>query len=495
MVSEILKVCYGKGFLLEKSMLEFLEGMGIDKSEEIITSLIGMGVDGRVITKSFFDKNMDKFRHLFIIRGEEKKVKSDSVRVLENVSFPSGKVGVEDFVKHFRSRFEALSQLLERRGLDALSSIRRIRISGGIYTIIAIITKKRITKNKNLLIEIEDLTGNSVILINRENMKLFEKAKGLLLDDIVAFRVSGSSEMLFGNDIIYPEISLESERYGDIDESIAFSGDFHVGSKMFLEDGLLRFIDWINGKVGDERQRSIARKVRYLILVGDNVDGIGHYSGQENDLDIKSCRSQYLKLENILRKIREDVEIIMCPGQHDAVWVGEPQPQISKKWAPGLYNMENLRLVANPALIEVGGFKILMYHGASINRFIDEIPDIRLKFGHRSPTRVVEEMLRRGHLAPTHGVMDYIPCPDGDPMVIKDTPDIIVTGDQHRAEVKSYNNILMVAGSCWESLTPFEEKVGNVPDPCKVPLFNLKTRDIKSLDFSDAGIGKEVENV
>jgi len=47
-----------------------------------------------------------------------------------------------------------------------------------------------------------------------------------------------------------------------------------------------------------------------------------------------------------------------------------------------------------------------------------------------------------------------------------------------------YNNILLVASSCWQAKTPFEEKVGNNPDPCKVPVFNLKSREIKILDFS-----------
>jgi len=84
-----------------------------------------------------------------------------------------------------------------------------------------------------------------------------------------------------------------------------------------------------------------------------------------------------------------------------------------------------------------------------------------------------------------HGAMDYIPCENEDPLVIKQVPDIIATGDQHRAEVSKMNNILLIASSCWQSITPFEEKVGNVPDPCKVPLFNLKTREIKILDFSD----------
>jgi DNA polymerase II small subunit len=348
------------------------------------------------------------------------------------------------------------------------------------------------TKNKNLFIEVEDLTGTSVVLVNQNKKEVFEKARDLLDDDIVAFNVSGTSEMLFANDVIFPEASLAEKRYSEFDEYVAFSGDFHVGSTMFLEKNLLRFVKWLNGEEGDEKQKALAKKVKYFLLTGDNIDGVSHYPGQEKHLLQKTTVEQYSKVEEILKLIRKDINIIMCPGQHDAVWVGEPQPIIGERFAPGLHKMENLTLVPNPSLVEInGGFKILMYHGASINRFIDEIPEIRTNFGHRSPTRVVREMLKRRHLAPIHGMMDYIPCEKGDALVIDKIPDIIATADQHRAEVSTFNNILMVSSSCWQSMTPFEEKVGNVPDPCKVPLFNLKTREIKMLDFSDEV--KEIE--
>ena len=48
-----------------------------------------------------------------------------------------------------------------------------------------------------------------------------------------------------------------------------------------------------------------------------------------------------------------------------------------------------------------------------------------------------------------------------------------------------YNNILLVSTSCWEAMTPYQEKFGNMPDHCKVPLINLKTRAIKILDFEE----------
>ena len=63
-------------------------------------------------------------------------------------------------------------------------------------------------------------------------------------------------------------------------------------------------------------------------------------------------------------------------------------------------------------------------------------------------------------------------------------PDVFTTADLHKADVDIYNNILIVCSSCWQSTTPFEEKLGNHPDPCKVPVLNLKSRQIKIMDFS-----------
>lgn len=481
MKNEILKLCKDKGIFLDKKVLKLLSGINKEKVIEIIEKLSKLKTKEKIITQKLYKNYINKFDNLF----SDVNLADEKIKIISDSIFLPKKINVMDFVKHFRVRYEAIKKILEAKDFENLSSIRKIGINNGIWTIIVSVLNKKVTKNKNLLIEVEDLTGNSTILVNRENSKLFAQAKELLLDDVVAFRVSGSNKMLFASDIIYPDAVLSEKKYSSFDEYVAFSGDFHVGSKMFLEEKLLKFIKWLNGEIGNERNKTIAKKVKYLFLTGDNIDGIGVYQGQENFLNIKNCREQYKKLEEILKKIRGDVQIIMCPGQHDAVWVGEPQFMISKKWAPGLHQMKNLFLVSNPVLVEIhGGFKILMYHGASINRFIDEMSEVRIKYGHSSPTKVVKEILKRRHLAPTHGLVDYIPRGDNDPMVINIIPDIIATADQHRAEVDSYNNILMIASSCWQSITPFEEKVGNISDPCKVPLFNLKTREIKIIDFS-----------
>jgi DNA polymerase II small subunit len=95
-------------------------------------------------------------------------------------------------------------------------------------------------------------------------------------------------------------------------------------------------------------------------------------------------------------------------------------------------------------------------------------------------------MLKRRHLAPTHGEVSYIPNAQQDPLVINEVPDVLCTGEVHRLDIETYNGVLIITGSCWQGQTEFEEKVGNVPDPCKVPVFNLKTRELKVLDFSSS---------
>ena len=416
-----------------------------------------------------------------------------SVKLLSAPMIIPKKITVQDFVKHFRSRYEQIQNILKEKNLENLKSLRRIGNDRESSFVIVSILNKRVTKTGNIIFEVEDLTGSSRVLINQHKEEIYSKAKEILVDEVVAFKVSGNSEILFANDVVFPESSLSEKRKFHHEESVAFCSDLHIGSSMFLEKNFLKFIKWLNGEEGNEEQKEISKKIKYLFFTGDNVDGVGVFPGQDNFLNIQDMRAQYKKLVEYLKLIRSDIKIIMCPGQHDAVWVGEPQPVVEESWSDGLHSIENLTLVPNPCLLEIdGGFKILMYHGASMHGIIEEIPELRLKYGHNSPTRVVKEFLKRRHLSPMHGHCDYIPTEKKDNMVIDIIPDLVITGDQHRSEVSSYNNILLIASSCWQSRTPFEEKVGNNPDPCKVPIFNLKTREVKIIDFSDEEKKEEI---
>ena len=85
-------------------------------------------------------------------------------------------------------------------------------------------------------------------------------------------------------------------------------------------------------------------------------------------------------------------------------------------------------------------------------------------------------------MAPAHTSVQYFPNEE-DNLIIKKVPDVFVSGHTHKSAVSYYNNILMISISSWESKTSNQEKMGNEPDFCKVPMFNLKTREVRILDF------------
>ena len=64
-------------------------------------------------------------------------------------------------------------------------------------------------------------------------------------------------------------------------------------------------------------------------------------------------------------------------------------------------------------------------------------------------------------------------------------PDFFVSGHIHKSSVSHYGKTTLICGSCWQSTTKFQEKVGHHPEPCRVPIVNLKTRDVKLMKFCD----------
>ena len=188
--------------------------------------------------------------------------------------------------------------------------------------------------------------------------------------------------------------------------------------------------------------------------------------------------------------------MFMCPGQHDSVRLAEPQPPIGRNYGAPLYEIENLVLVSNPCLVKLKEkekeFKVLMYHGDSIHDFIREVPELRATKAHKNPAKALRHMLKRRHLFPMHSLAVYLPGFDKDPLVISEVPDVLCSGEVHRLDVETYNGILALTASCWQAQTSFEEKVGNIPDPCKVAIMNLKSREFRILDFTDEEELKEV---
>jgi len=517
---EVLDEIRKKGLLLEREVFEVLDSFNDAKTAKNFLEQLEKISGQKFITKGALTKNVEYVKEFvsqlpgenknlvekvfvnlgvsFEVRSEKEVVDKDgpgespvrpqlNYKIFYSETAADKKLEVKDFTGHFRARYQQLQGMLMQRGeiQKNLVSINKISSERASLSIIGIVKEKRITKNKNMMITFEDLTGEIRALVKVDNEEIFNKADDLQLDDIVGVKASGNRDFLFIHDIFYPDAMIFEKIRFDEDISVAFVSDTHCGSDRHLTKSFMKFIDWIASE--DEA----AKKIKYVFFVGDSVDGIGVFPGQEEVLNLKSMGDQYELLASYFKKVPKDKTIFMCPGQHDATRVAEPQPIISRKYAPQLYEIENLVLVTNPTMVKLlegeKEFKVLMYHGASIHNFINEIKDLRLMKAHKCPAKAIEQMLKRRHLAPTHGSPTgiYIPNAEADPLVISEVPDVLCTGEVHRLDISSYNGVLIITGSCWQAQTPFEEKVGNEPDPCKVPVLNLKTRELKIFDFRD----------
>ena len=92
-------------------------------------------------------------------------------------------------------------------------------------------------------------------------------------------------------------------------------------------------------------------------------------------------------------------------------------------------------------------------------------------------------LLKRRHLAPTHGSTQYQLGYDGDPLVIEDVPDILATGHVHRISVDTYRNVTLLNCSCWISQTKYQERRGLMPQPAWAIYIDLQTRKTTKINF------------
>ena len=183
-------------------------------------------------------------------------LKQDSNVKILSIPAPLGKkIEVKDFVGYFRDRFNKIRDFLQESSqLNNLVSIGKVYGNRQGISLIGMVLSKRVTKNKNLLFEIEDLTGRIKVVINQNKKEIYEKAEEIALDSVVGFKGSGNKEILFVNDIIFPEATLPERKKADIEEYALFIGDLHFGSKLFLKESFLKFIDYLNGKLPKDRK-------------------------------------------------------------------------------------------------------------------------------------------------------------------------------------------------------------------------------------------------
>jgi DNA polymerase II small subunit len=390
-------------------------------------------------------------------------------------SYTSGEI--KDFTAYFKSRYHKLKDMLDKReNLKDNRPINKIRKSEDVIKIIGMVNDVNNTKNNHKIIELEDETGSISCLIHNENHQLFLGAEKIVKDEIIGIVGSKKGSFVIASDLVHPGVPRIEEK--TMDFCTVFISDVHIGSSTFLDDAFNKFIKWINGDFGDDNQQEIASNVKYLLIAGDLVDGIGIYPHQERELTIKDIYKQYDEAARLLGEIRTDIKIVIAPGNHDAVRLAEPQPSISRSYAESLYELKNAEFVSNPGIVSLDGINTLIYHGRSFDDMAMSIKG----FSHQQSDLIMRDLLEKRHLAPIYGERTPLAPEYEDHMVIEEIPDIFHTGHVHINAYKKYKGVHMINSGTFQSQTEFQKIYNIMPTCAEVPV--LHNGSFKLLKFT-----------
>ncbi len=494
--------------LLKKGILVSPDFLGdADASIAQAGDLLVLNKDSRELLnkkeKGINWREIDKVRVLYE-RGKASLPSVDDLASSSELSVPKDieiiasykcdhqKISVAHFTNYFNTRYRLLEKVLRSRPeLKNLTLIKRLKesIAPNSISIIGLVSDRQETKNRNIMLTLEDPTGQQRVIISRNRADLFGEANDVVLDEVIGISGSYKQGIVFANSITFPDTpSLELKKSPE-EEYVACTSDLHFGSKQFMPEEFNRFLGWVNLETGSQSQKRMAEKLRYILIAGDIVDGVGIYNTQQSELTIADPLKQYEECAKFLSEIPERIKIIIAPGNHDAIRMAEPQPPLDNQFTEPLKKLKNVILVSNPATVRIGirenfqGFNCLLYHGYSFDHYVANVDSIRRSGGYDRADLIMKFLLKRRHLAPSYTSTLITPTPDYDALFIEPVPDFFITGHVHRTSVSNYKSTTLINGSCWQSMTSFQERLGHNPQPARLPVINLKTRDASIIKF------------
>ncbi len=427
---------------------------------------------------NFIDENVINSFNIFLKGGFKSNIK-----IINNFNQINESRDINNWLGYYNKRYDILSSSLSRRvEMRPVISINRVDhfSSNNSFGLIGLVNDFRETSNGNFVIELEDPSGTINVLVSKGSAA-FGLVNELILDEVIGVNVRKNGRWLFVDQIIFPDIPMHEKKESGDDSYAVFLSDSHVGSVDFLEDSFQKVFDWINS--GDV----VSSKIKYLFIVGDLVDGVGVYPEQDKELAIKNIYKQYERVNDFLKQVPKSIKIVITPGNHDAVRLSQPQPPLINDFTKALNN-DNITFVSNPSMVNIhaingfSGFDILLYHGNSYDYYINNVPLLRSK-GYDDAVGVMEFLLRKRHLAPTHGSTLVAPSIADDLMLINKVPDVFVSGHTHHSGIGSYKGVSLVNASCFQSQSSFQKRLGIKPQPGKVPIMSLNNGKFFIKDF------------
>ncbi|MDO8055808.1 MAG: DNA-directed DNA polymerase II small subunit [Candidatus Hermodarchaeota archaeon] len=428
--------------------------------------------------------------HLTSSKAIAEGVKADIQILKDPTPEIRGKGTLEDFHQTFQDRYNRLRQIITQRvdgkGVTEIRQVKKEAKNASAkpqtVKVVGIVNTKYLTKSGNIAIELEDPTGIISCVIQQRDPQLLNKAQIVLLDQVIC--VEGalvSDEMIIAKDLFLPDVPT-NRRNNRAKENISalLLSDIHFGSKHFLDDVFQRVIEWLKGEECDKEQIELAGTVKYIVINGDLVDGIGVYPNQREEITIHDLNNQFQGLNRLLQEIPTQINLIIAPGNHDGVRTAIPRPAIANHFFDSLRDSGlQVTSLGCPSQISLHGVQLLIYHGDSLIDIMGALskPDVEAGFA------AMRAMLQGRHLAPIYGKGTTIVAEPRDWLVIDEVPDILHCGHIHVTTLSSYRKTLIINSGTFQSQTEYQRLVGIEPTPGIVPLVDLQTLNVKQLYF------------
>lgn len=465
-VIQALDYAFKKGFQVHPGATEMLEELDLLQLDKIIKDV----VREKSVDRDFHIGRSDLLKYLGL--DDDGSIESNH-RVLfdctPKITVPEG---VEGYAALFRSRFEKMRKIMQARPESAkLKTVAGIKASKSddVAYVCGLVTEKRLDDSASKLV-LEDDTGQLEGLVFGDTKVQLET---IFLDQFVMAKVDARKRVVF-TDILLPDVPTHKPNRSRTDAYVVLLSDLHVGSKYFLEKEFLVFLDWLSGA------DPVARRVRFVLIAGDVVDGVGIFPGQDGELNQQTVGEQFEKAAELLARIPKHIKVFIIPGNHDPGRRALPQPAIPQGDGPELWGRGNMHMLGNPSMVELNGVKVLMFHGQSI----DDIVKTTVGMEYAHPANVMKYILRGRHLSPIYGSQTPIAPEREDLLVMDDVPDVFHVGHVHVTEMGMYRDVLMVNSGAWQRQTPFQVSVGQIPTPGLAVLLNLKTFELSVKDFT-----------
>lgn len=402
-------------------------------------------------------------------------------------------VDEHDYIKLFQSRYSKLLKILGMRPdsnrIRKILSIKHeynkkrtpstsvhehdiIRSRESQTVLVAGLLMSRKQTKKVMEIVIDDMSG--ALSVRTADDDLREQVSKLVLDQMVMVEISSgrkAGQNFMIKSITSPDIPDRVPNRSASDSYVVLISDLHVGSKYFMETEFMRFVSWLSSD--DE----IARKVKFLCIAGDIIDGIGIFPNQDKEVNEFDSKKQFLYAMNLLYQIPKSIEVFIIPGNHDIGRRALPQISLSSFVDSSL---DNFHMLGNPSLIELNGVKLLMFHGQSLDDIIATVPGL----SYSNPIDAMKILLKARHLSPLYGYRTPIAPEKEDMLVINDVPDIFHVGHIHIIGVERYKGTLLVNSGAWQSQTSYQQTMGIIPTPGIAILINLSTLRPFQKDFT-----------